>query len=234
MKRVTKYLILIITLIVFYFLLIHNNWLVYNMTYTKTLIFMISTSIYFFILGIVVNKEREYKNNVYLYILLFIMLLYSFVFIIGRPMSMYKSTNFFMQLTPFYTIKTIMKYGSFSLIMKNITGNILALIPLSFLLMIRSEKFNNILRQTCIIIPLILFIEYFQGYTNTGSFDIDDLILNYFGVVLFTFLITRFNIIGKIRKLFYTDFNFQEKTKNILFYISTCLIVLLNILMFIK
>jgi len=142
--------------------------------------------------------------------------------------------NFYTQLKPFYTITTITKYGSTLSIMKNIVGNVIALIPLSFLLMIRTEKFNNILRQSLIIIPIILFIELYQGYTNIGAFDIDDIILNYSGTILFTFIITRFDLIGKIRKLFYTDFELKEKTKNIIFYISTCLIIVIDILMFMK
>ena len=100
--------------------------------------------------------------------------------------------------------------------------------------MIRSEKFNNIFRQALIIIPTILFIELFQGYSHSGAFDVDDIILNYLGTVLFTFIITRFDLIGKIRKLFYTDFNIKEKTKKILFYISNILIIMIDIIMFIK
>ena len=149
-------------------------------------------------------------------------------------MSFHKGFNFYMQLKPFYTITNEIKWGSTLSVMKNITGNLLALIPLSFLLMIRSKKYNNILRQTIIIIPLILFIELYQGYSNTGAFDIDDIILNYAGVVLFTFLITRFGLINKIRKLFFTDFNIKDKTKNILFYTSTILIIIIYITMFIK
>ena len=234
MKEKIKYLVLIINIIIFYILLIHNNWLVYNMTYLKTLIFMLTTCAYFYLSGIIINKEKDYKINVYIYILLFLMLLYSFTFIIGRPMSMYKNLKFYTQLKPFYTISTIIKYDTPLSIMKNITGNIVALIPLSFLLMIKDKKYNNVLRQSLIIIPVILFIEFYQGYSNTGAFDIDDIILNYFGTIIFTFIITRFDLISKIRKLFYTDFHLKEKTKQILFYISNILIIMIDILMFIK
>ena len=234
MKRIIKYIVLIINILLFYFLLMNNNWITYDMTYTKSLVFMLSTCLYIYILGIVINNEKEYKFNVYCYILLFVVLLHSFVFIIGRPPSLHRDMNFYTQLKPFYTITTITKYGSTLSIMKNIVGNVIALIPLSFLLMIRNEKFNNILRQSLIIIPIILFIELYQGYTNIGAFDIDDIILNYSGTILFTFIITRFGLIGKIRKLFYTDFELKEKTKNIIFYISTCLIIIIDILMFMK
>jgi glycopeptide antibiotics resistance protein len=136
-----------------------------------------------------------------------------------------------MQLKPFYTIYNILKRGTMNSILKNILGNIIALIPLSFLLMIKDKKYNNILRQLLIIIPIIIFIELFQSYSHTGSLDIDDIILNCLGPIIFTFLITRFNLIEKIRKMFYTDFS--VKKKEMLFYISTIIIIIVDIMMFI-
>lgn len=106
-------------------------------------------------------------------------------------------------------------------------------IPLSFLLMIKNKKYNNILRQTPITLPLIIFIEILQTYTHTGTFDIDDIILNYLGTIIFTFIITRFNLIEKIKKLFYTDYKFNEKLKNYLLYFSLILIIIFDILLFI-
>ncbi len=232
MKKIIKYLLLVINIIILYYLLIYNNWLVYDMTYTKTLFFIISTCLYIFIMGIVLNEEKEYKRNIYCYIIMFLILLFSFTFIIGRPNIMfYKNSHMYMQLKPFYTIYNILKRGTMNSILKNILGNIIALIPLSFLLMIKDKKYNNILRQLLIIIPIIIFIELFQSYSHTGSLDIDDIILNCLGPIIFTFLITRFNLIEKIRKMFYTDFS--VKKKEMLFYISTIIIIIVDIMMFI-
>ena len=99
------------------------------------------------------------------------------------------------------------------------------LIPLSFLLMIKDKKYNNVLRQLLIILPIVVAIELLQAFTHTGSFDVDDIILNYFGTVIFTFLITRFHLVDKIRKFFYTDYKLKDKLKNIMFYISISLVV---------
>ena len=73
-----------------------------------------------------------------------------------------------------------------------------------------------------------------QAFTHTGSFDIDDIILNYMGVVVFTFLITRFKIIDKIRKLFYTDFKLKLRHKKVLFYISLTVLIVTDIVIFIN
>ena len=126
------------------------------------------------------------------------------------------------------------KYGSTALLLKNIVGNIVMLIPLSFLLMIKNLKNKNILRQSVIIISTIIIIEVLQAFTHTGSFDIDDIILNYMGVVVFTFLITRFKIIDKIRKLFYTDFKLKLRHKKVLFYISLTVLIVTDIVIFIN
>lgn len=136
-------------------------------------------------------------------------------------------------MIPFRTIKSQIKYGSSLSILKNLIGNCIMLIPLSFLLMIKNKKYNNILRQTPITLTLIIFIEILQTYTHTGSFDIDDIILNYLGTIIFTFIITRFNLIEKIKKLFYTDYKFNEKLKNYLLYFSLIIIIIFDILLFI-
>ena len=58
------------------------------------------------------------------------------------------------------------------------------LFPLSFLLMIKNKKYNNVLWQTIIVFPLIILIEVLQGVTHTGVFDIDDIFLNIIGGIL--------------------------------------------------
>ena len=95
--------------------------------------------------------------------------------------------------------------------------------------MIKNKKYNNILKQTTITLPIIIFIEILQAFTHTGVFDIDDIILNYLGTVIFTFIITRFNIIDKIKELFYTDYKLNDRVKNIVFYISTALLIIFDI-----
>ena len=54
-------------------------------------------------------------------------------------------------------------------------------------------------------------IEFLQLLTGTGTLDIDDVILNSGGVIIFTFLITRFKIIDYIKKIFYFDLKLNKK-----------------------
>lgn len=221
-------------IIYFYLVLINGNQYIYNMNYSKCIIFVLLISLFIFISGIVINKDKVYKRNINLYIFLFFILLFSITFFIGRRELKFYRWSFYGQYKPFKMIISQFKYGTKSSIYKNIFGNFVMLIPLSFLLMVKDKKYNNILKQSLIILPVIIFIELLQAYTHTGAFDIDDIILNYTGIIIFNCLITRFNIIDNIRKIFYFDFKLNNKIKKIIFYITLTLLVIYYIFLFIK
>ena len=235
-KKITiiKNLVLILNIFIYiYLVFIGRNQYMYDMSYSRCILFMLLLSLFIYVCGISENRDKSFKTNINIYLILFFILLFSVTFIIGRDRFHLYSWSYGGQMTPFRTIKSQIKYGSSLSILKNLIGNSIMLIPLSFLLMIKNKKYNNILRQTLITLPLIVFIEILQTYTHTGTFDIDDIILNYLGTIIFTFIITRFNLIEKIKKLFYTDYKLNEKLKNYLLYLSLILIIIFDILLFI-
>ncbi len=181
----------------------------YSMTSIKAIIIMLFLSLLCFSFGLLMNKERIYKNNITIYIGLYLLLLLSITFFIARPNFNLEWDAIFHiyegSLIPFNTISRYFSgRASLRSILYNVLGNMVLLIPLSFLLMVKNKKYNNILRQMLFLLPLIIGIELFQEITGTGSFDIDDIILNVTGPIIFTFLITRFHIMDKIRTLFYS------------------------------
>ena len=195
---------------------------------------MILNSIFVFFYGLLKNNKKIFSSNIYIYIALYCYLLFTITFVISRTEFRFYNWWYSGQYKPLNTIISQFKYGSTFSIIKNILGNSIMLIPLSFLLMIKNKKYNNIIKQSIIILPIIIIIEFLQATTHTGAFDIDDIILNYIGTLFFTFLITRFNIIDKVRKVFYTDFKLNIKIKNILFYISLSILIIFDIYIFIK
>ena len=222
-KIILKNIIVILNIVIYFYLVFwERNQYVYNMTYFKCILFMIINSVFIYASGILINKEKEYKSNNTLYIVLFGILLFSFTFIIARPRLQFYTWTYGGQYKLFDTIVSQLDHGSASSIMKNILGNCMMLIPLSFLLMIRKKKFENVL-------PIIIFIEILQAFTHTGTFDVDDIFLNYIGTIIFTFLITRFDIIGKIRNLFYTDFKLNNTIKLTIFYITLVIVIVFDI-----
>lgn len=229
-EKLLKNIILILNTILFYYLVfIGRNQYLYDMNYLKSILFMVFHFFFLFFYGVLANNRKTYNSNIILYIVLYSYLLFAITFIIGRSEFKFYNWWYIGQYKPFYTILSQFKYGSTLSIIKNIFGNSIMLLPLSFLLMIKNKKFNNILKQSIIILPIIIIIELLQALTHTGTFDIDDIILNYIGTLIFTFLITRFHIIDKIRKLFNTDFKLKMSTKRILFYIWFIILIFLDV-----
>ena len=229
--NITKKIVLIISLIIYiYLVFIGRNQYIYNISYNNSIIFIILISIFIYICGMLDNK---YNENINLYIILYFILLISVTFVIGRDVFRLYDWAYTGQYIPFHTITSQFKYGSNLSIIKNILGNSIMLIPLSLLLMIKNTKYKNIFRQLIIILPIIISIEFLQAYSHTGSFDIDYIILNYFSTIIFTFLITIFSLIDKIRKLFFTNFNLNKTIKYILYYFILIILLVYIIYLFI-
>lgn len=210
-KNITcKYIFLIMNLISYlYMILFHNVTFIYSIVYLSLL------SIYVFISGISINDKKEYKRNINIYIMIYILCLISILFLVGRPPIRISNSWYISELIPFKTIISQLKYGSINEIVRNIIGNLCLFIPLSFLLILKDNKYKNILRQTLILLPSILMTELLQMITSVGVFDIDDIILNYLGVLLFIIIMNIVNI-DKICKLFNSDFHLKSKTKRVL------------------
>ena len=100
-------------------------------------------------------------------------------------------------IVPFVTIARYpIRYTSLSVFSTNILGNLLALAPISFFLPIISKKKINF-QKICLVGVLgSLLIELLQLATLSGSFDIDDIILNSVGMVLM-YLLLNIKIIKK-------------------------------------
>ena len=234
MEKIIKNILIVISLIIYWYLLyIVHKWYFFDSSYLRGVILIILICLMLFFYGIIENNNKTYRNNVYLYIILYFILLISVTFIIGRDKLRFYDWWYGGQYKLFHTISTQIKYATFKSFFKNIIGNSVMLIPLSFLLMIKDKKYNNVLRQMVVILPTVILIEMFQGFTHTGIFDIDDIFLNYIGTLIFTFLITRFHLIDKIRNLFYKDYKINIKVKKILFYLSVCLLIIFEVIILI-
>ena len=223
-KKITcKYIFLIMNLISYLYMILFHN-----VTFISSIVSLSLLSIYVFISGISINDKKEYKRNINIYIMIYILCLISILFLVGRPPIRISNSWYISELIPFKTIISQLKYGSINEIVRNIIGNLCLFIPLSFLLILKDNKYKNILRQTLILLPSILMTELLQMITSVGVFDIDDIILNYLGVLLFIIIMNIVNI-DKIRKLFNSDFHLKSKIKGVL---DIIIILILIIFMF--
>lgn len=89
-----------------------------------------------------------------------------------------------------------------STVIINIVGNILVFAPMGILLPIIFRKLRNFKTYLITILAMLISVEILQLASHTGRGDIDDVILNLFGAVLF-YGIWRLNVMQKILKKIY-------------------------------
>ena len=100
------------------------------------------------------------------------------------------------QYTNFMPFRSIYRYGSalafgtsnIRIAIINLIGNIVVFIPMGIFLPIFFKLPKKFWGMVIITILIILSVETIQFCTYTGTFDVDDIILNLFGVILGFFI----------------------------------------------
>ena len=82
------------------------------MSYLKCISYMLLVSLSIYLFGLIENKEKSYKENIIIYIILFMLLLTSFVFILKRPTIHFYKNWYSGQLQPFHTIMSQIEKAS--------------------------------------------------------------------------------------------------------------------------
>lgn len=85
---------------------------------------------------------------------------------------------------PFKTIRMYIEYSDRLNSFENLAGNILTFIPFGMLFPLLNAQRSGFLHVAANALVLTLGIEIFQLISGFGAFDVDDIILNCFGVVL--------------------------------------------------
>lgn len=89
-------------------------------------------------------------------------------------------------LTPFKTVMLYLNspYNSRNNTIMNIAGNIVAFMPMGFLLPLAAEKLKNFMKVLLFVLLATIAIETLQYVIGVGVSDIDDVILNTLGGVI--------------------------------------------------
>ena len=81
-------------------------------------------------------------------------------------------------LEPFATIQIQLQHLHESWAQFNLLGNTIPFMPFGFLLPMAYQKKYSLLKGLLVGLLFVLFAETVQFYTNLGTFDVDDIILN--------------------------------------------------------
>ncbi len=87
-------------------------------------------------------------------------------------------------LMPFQSIGTQLKHITNWWALRNIAGNIIPFIPFGFLLPMAYKNCRKLWKTSLPVLVGIIGIEVFQFVTMLGSFDVDDITLNFIGTII--------------------------------------------------
>lgn len=232
------YILLLVSIILF---TVSNFINPYSFSYLAALIFIILLASFIFCTGLIMNKQDFYRKNITKYIILYFILLLSLTMFINRSGISLLNKEFlenYKVMINIIPLKTIIHYltgpVNISIKITNILGNLIAFIPLSFLLMLKDKKYYQVKAQFIYLSITVLIIELLQLITSTGRFDIDDFILNVGGSLLFVIIMNRMKLIEKLKNLFYQDFHIPKIGKWIVECFLFVFIILIDIMILIN
>ncbi|SJZ49710.1 VanZ family protein [Anaerorhabdus furcosa] len=160
-------------------------------------------------------RIRLFKIFVTLLLLYYLGFLCAVLFLDGFFFT--RSATHYVNLVPFKTIKEFfatMRDENNLRAFGNLVGNAILFAPMGLLLPLWSKKFHNIFLFTFTIFVMVSGVEIFQHYSNMGTADVDDIILNVAGalMVFFVFKFIFFMVKDKIEMYFKDDdSNYQIK-----------------------
>ena len=103
-------------------------------------------------------------------------------------------------LQPFTTLKLQLRHLSEGWAKFNLLGNTLPFIPFGFLLPLSCKRKSSLLGVLLWGQLFVLFAESVQLYTNLGTFDVDDIILNMTAIFLGYLPVGIFGMFRKIKR----------------------------------
>lgn len=225
------YITIILTIINILFLSYNQN---YKLTYINIIIITVLLSLIIYFSGIIINKKQNYKKNINIYLILYITMLIIVTLLSGRlhlTLINKEYFNYYIKLFNIIPFKNIIEFlkGTESIIsiIYNLLGNMILLIPLTYLLILKDKKNENTKLQFKILSLTSILIETLQLLLSCGIFDIDDYILNVSGALLFLLIYKRTKL-NKLNNIFFTSINIQKSIKYLIYIILTLLTLYFN------
>ncbi|MEG0177728.1 VanZ family protein [Anaerorhabdus sp.] len=174
----------------------------------SVVIYLVATSIEVFYAKNNVLRIRLFKIFVTGLLLYYLVFLCAVLFLDGFFFT--RSATHYVNLVPFKTIKEFfatMRDENNLKSFGNLVGNAILFMPMGLLLPLWSKKFHNIFVFTITMGVMVSGVECIQHWTNMGTADVDDIILNVGGalMVFFVFKFIFFLVKDKIEMYFKDD-----------------------------
>lgn len=214
-NKVKSYILLTITIVLYIYIMFFSN--IETGTGKKELenILILAIPCFIFLvdsLGIKSNEER--KKYLYYYLIIYLLAMIGFTFSDNRlfwknlgDINYVREYN----LIPFKSMFEMLTSPlGLRFALYNIFGNFLMLTPLAIILPLISDTFKKMTNFIITIISITFTVELIQVLTCSGSFDIDDIILNFSGAIILYMIVKKTKISKYIYQLFY-KFRIKKK-----------------------
>ena len=173
-----------------------------------------------------INSNKPMKINLWIFFIIYIVLLATFT--LFDPMwgrhglnniidtSSFKTyIKHSLNLVPFKTISLYIDNLSYNVLTKeniifNLVGNFVCMMPFALFLPLLFNKQNKFFTFFKTVLCITLSIELIQLLTTSGSCDIDDIILNASGAIVFYGIVSIPIIKRVMRKIFLLEKNKKE------------------------
>lgn len=133
------------------------------------------------------KKENKRKIQIisWVFFIIYLVMMVYFLFF-SEQMGRIPGDQYRYNLVPFAEIKRYLSYrnkiGGFH-VMLNLLGNVVCFIPFGFVIPILTKK-QTALRMFLLGMSASVLVELLQLVSMLGTFDVDDIILNTFGVLI--------------------------------------------------
>ncbi len=203
-----------------------------SFSYGRILLYFSGIAVLLFVNSMIVDKEEGYKSNINNYMFLYLVMFVLLTMFVNRETITFFRLEYLddylknINLMPMKTVvDTLMSNSSNYYKVYSILGNLVALMPLTLLLVVKDEKYKSYFLQFKILFLTVLSIELLQVFLSVGSLDIDDFILNIGGAMFLLVIINSINIIPWIKKFFYNKFKLRKKLNYIIYVIVVSLLI---------
>ena len=134
----------------------------------------------------------DFRKHIIRFIFIAYALLLSYELLLGSERFLSRemlisNRDIYLNLIPFKTITRYFEYFSYFKFwdwVSNMFGNVLIFIPIGMLFPLATEKKRRFLYVLSLSLLMILVIEITQHLFGLGVFDVDDIILNFCGVII--------------------------------------------------
>ena len=207
-KEINNYILLVISIILYFYIMFKSN---INFNKGKkeleNILILAIPCFIFLISSFNDNSKEKRRKFLFYYLIIYFVAMNGFVFSNFRMLwKNLGDVKFIRQynLIPFHSIIVLLKSPlGLRNAFYNIIGNFLMLIPLSILLPLINEKFKNKKNYIILILAITFLVEITQFITNTGSFDVDDIILNFSGSFIAYLIVIKDKVYNYLYKFFY-------------------------------